>query len=149
MRPLPLRQRRPRRRRRPHRRPHRRRRPRGAGRRHEGVDIHGSTNQYIYAVADGTLTSRAWDQPGLRAGNAWWLTAADGSGTYWFYAHLSEFAPGLKVGSRVEAGQVIGLLGRPGNAGGMHLHFEIHPGGAAAINPDPAVRAMGGCSGET
>ena len=50
----------------------------------------------------GRLALRAaWDQPGLRSGNAWWLTAADGSGTYYFYAHLADFAPELSVGSQV------------------------------------------------
>jgi murein DD-endopeptidase MepM/ murein hydrolase activator NlpD len=122
--------------------------PRGNGRRHEGVDILGETNQRIYAVTSGTLTSRAWDQPGRRAGNAWWLTATDGSGTYYFYAHLSGFAPGLGVGSRVEAGQVIGFMGSTGNAAGPHLHFEVHPGGGAAVNPYPAMRAMGACTGD-
>ena len=29
----------------------------------------------------------------LVAGNAWWLTSSDGSGTYYFYGHLSDFAP--------------------------------------------------------
>jgi LysM repeat protein len=72
--------------------------PRGNGRRHEGVDLITSAGNYIYAVTDGTLTRRAWDRPGSLSGNAWWLTSDDGSGTYYFYAHLSAFAPGLAPG---------------------------------------------------
>jgi len=117
---------------------------RGAGRTHEGIDIFAATGQYVYAVADGVLTRRAWDQPGLRAGNAWWLRTADGSASF-FYAHLSAFAPDLEVGSKVKAGQIIGFVGQTGNALGPHLHFEIHPGGGRAINPYESVKAAGGC----
>jgi murein DD-endopeptidase MepM/ murein hydrolase activator NlpD len=117
--------------------------PRGGARRHEGVDLMAKQGQYVYAVTDGVLSARAWDQPGTRAGNAWWLTAADG--TYYFYAHLSDFAPDLKVGSKVVAGQIIGFVGSTGNAAGSHLHFEIHPKGGPAINPYPIVKAAGGC----
>jgi LysM repeat protein len=118
---------------------------RANGRRHEGVDLLAQAGQYIYAVTDGTLTKRAWDQPGSLSGNAWWLTAADGSGTYYFYAHLSGFAEGLKVGSKVKAGEIIGFLGETGSAAAPHLHFEIHPGGGGPVNPYWAVKAMGGC----
>jgi murein DD-endopeptidase MepM/ murein hydrolase activator NlpD len=119
--------------------------PRGAGRTHQGTDLFARVGSYVYAVVDGTLTRRAWDQPGLRSGNAWWLTAADGSGTYYFYAHLADFAPELEVGSRVEAGQIIGFMGNTGNSAFPHLHFEMHPGGGAAVNPYPLLRSLGGC----
>ncbi len=117
--------------------------PRGAGRRHEGVDLIVASGNVVYAVADGVLTRRAWDQPGSLSGNAWWLTTADGS--YFFYAHLSDFAPGLRTGSRVRAGQIIGFVGSTGNSATPHLHFEIHPFGGEPINPYPTVRAAGGC----
>jgi murein DD-endopeptidase MepM/ murein hydrolase activator NlpD len=117
---------------------------RSEGRRHEGVDIFTVPGQYVYAVVDGRLSSRIWNQPGLRSGNAWWLTAADGSATF-FYAHLLDFAPGLRAGSRVQAGQIIGFVGDTGNAAAVHLHFEIHPGGGDAVNPYPMVKAVGGC----
>ena len=118
---------------------------RGAGRVHEGVDVLTAPGNYVYAVVDGILWKRAWYQPGLRAGNAWWLLAADGSGTYYFYAHLAAFAPGLAVGSRVEAGEVIGFVGDTGSAAAPHLHFEIHPRGGSPVNPYPVVRSVGGC----
>ncbi len=119
--------------------------PRGGGRRHEGTDLFAALGSYVYAVADGTLTRRAWDQPGSRSGNAWWLTAADGSGTYYFYAHLADFAPDLGVGSRVEAGQIIGFMGNTGNSAFPHLHLEIHPNGGGAVSPYPVLRQLGGC----
>jgi murein DD-endopeptidase MepM/ murein hydrolase activator NlpD len=119
--------------------------PRGSGRRHQGTDLFAAPNSYVYAIVDGTLTRRSWDQPGLRSGNAWWLTAADGSGTYYFYGHLADFAPELSVGSRVEAGEIIGFMGNTGNSAFPHLHFEIHPNGGGAVNPYPLLRQLGGC----
>ncbi len=118
---------------------------RSGGRKHEGVDLIARTGQFLYAVVDGTLTKQAWDQPGSLSGNAWWLTGADG--TYYFYAHLSAFAPDLAVGSKVVAGQIIGWVGATGNAAAPHLHFEIHPAGlgGAPVNPTPSVKAVDGC----
>ena len=121
--------------------------PRGGGRLHEGVDIMAKAGQYVYAVQAGTLTKQTVDRPGSLSGNAWWLTGADGS--YYFYAHLSAFAADLRVGSKVAAGQVIGYVGRTGNASGAHLHFEVHPRGGAAVNPTPIVRAVDGCTNST
>lgn len=117
--------------------------PRAGGRLHEGVDIIARMGQYVYAADNGTLTIQYWDAPGRLAGNGWRLTRADG--TYFFYAHLSAFAPGLKVGSKVVAGQIIGFIGSTGSSSTPHLHFEVHPGGGAAINPTPIVRAVDGC----
>jgi murein DD-endopeptidase MepM/ murein hydrolase activator NlpD len=121
--------------------------PRGGGRLHEGVDIMAKSGQYVYAAQDGKLTKQTLDRPGSLSGNAWWLTGDDG--TYFFYAHLSAFAPNLKVGSKVVAGQVIGYVGSTGNASGAHLHFEVHPKGGAATNPTPIVRAVDGCRTST
>ncbi len=117
--------------------------PRSGGRAHEGVDIIAGAGHLVYAAVDGTLTKQYIDAPGSLSGNGWRLTRSDG--TYYFYAHLSSFAPGLKVGSVVASGQIIGYVGMTGNAGTAHLHFEVHPGGGAAVNPTPVVRAVDGC----
>lgn len=121
--------------------------PRGGGRLHEGVDVMARAGQYVYAVQDGMLSKQTFDRPGSLSGNAWWLTGSEGS--YFFYAHLSAFAPDLKVGSKVAAGQIIGYVGRTGNASGAHLHFEVHPKGGPAVNPTPIVRAVDGCRNTT
>src|SRR6185369_13533900 len=117
--------------------------PRGGGRSHEGVDIIAKAGQYVYAVKDGVLTKKYLDAPGSLSGNGWRLTTADG--TYFFYAHLSTFASGLSVGSPVKAGQILGQVGMTGDAPIPHLHFEVHPGGGASVNPTPVVKAVDGC----
>ncbi|MEO7371010.1 MAG: LysM peptidoglycan-binding domain-containing M23 family metallopeptidase [Ilumatobacteraceae bacterium] len=117
--------------------------PRSGGRSHEGVDIIDKAGQWVYAVKDGTLSKRYIDAPGSLSGNGWRLTTSNG--TYFFYAHLSAFAPGLAVGSPVKAGQIIGQVGMTGDAPIPHLHFEVHPFGGASVNPTPVVKAVDGC----
>lgn len=117
---------------------------RSGGRRHLGVDIIGATGRAIYAVTAGTITRKYLDTPGSLSGNGLRLTRPDG--TYFFYAHLSEFAPGIEIGTTVVPGQVLGYNGATGNATVPHLHFEVHPGGGSPINPYPVVKAVDACN---
>src|SRR5439155_20955716 len=54
----------------------------------------------------------------------------------------TAYAPGLKSGARVTAGQLVGFVGDSGDADGIHphLHFEVHPGDGAAVDPYPYLR---------
>ena len=116
---------------------------RSAGRSHLGVDIGAAEGQELYAVVTGRVTQIYVDSPGSLAGNGLKIATADG--TYFFYAHLKSLAPGIQVGTQVTAGQLVGWVGKTGNAGIPHLHLEIHPGGGSAINPYPVVKAFGAC----
>jgi murein DD-endopeptidase MepM/ murein hydrolase activator NlpD len=116
--------------------------PRPGNRLHIGVDIVGPKGLALYAVVDGTIT-KMYGADSPLSGNALRLTGADK--TYFFYAHLDSFAPGITVGSTVRAGQIIGYMGSTGNSGVSHLHFEVHPGGGDAINPYPVVKAVDAC----
>lgn len=113
--------------------------PRSGGRRHQGVDIYAASGTPSAAVVDGTILRLTRSS---RGGISLYLRGGDGS--EYFYAHLSGYA--VSAGQRVSAGQHVAYVGNTGNArGGVpHLHFEIHPGGGAAINPYPTVRAACG-----
>ena len=121
--------------------------PRSGGRSHEGTDILASLGQAVYAVESGTITTKtAVGAPNASlSGNSLVVTRADRS--YYMYAHLSAFAPGVDKGSRVALGQVIGYVGDTGNpgAGNYHLHFEVHPGGGAAVNALTLTEVPTGC----
>ena len=118
--------------------------PRSGGRSHQGVDIIAAQGKLIYAVADGTITKIYTDYPGSLSGNGVRLTLADG--TYFFYAHMTNVADGISVGTKVKAGQTIGYVGSTGSSATNHLHFEVHPKGGAAVNPYPLVKAIDACA---
>ena len=115
---------------------------RSGGRSHEGTDVIGPKGLALYAVVDGVITKTYVGA--ANGGTALRLTAADG--TYFYYAHLDSFAPGIAAGTPVRAGQIIGFSGDTGNAGTPHLHFEVHPRGGAAVNPYPILKAIDACS---
>lgn len=103
---------------------------RSGGRRHAGTDIFTNEGTPVLAVVPGTVR---FDVNEL-GGNVAYLTALQDDGTWFYYAHL--LAPG-GAGGYVVAGETIGRVGRTGNAAhtAAHLHFEIHPGGGAPVDP--------------
>jgi murein DD-endopeptidase MepM/ murein hydrolase activator NlpD len=116
---------------------------RSVGRVHLGVDILAKEGNELYAVASGTISKIYTVEKDPLTGNGLRISRPDG--TYFFYGHLSAFPPGIAVGTAVSAGQVVGYVGRTGNAGVPHLHLEVHPGGGSAVNPYPIVKAIGAC----
>jgi murein DD-endopeptidase MepM/ murein hydrolase activator NlpD len=123
--------------------------PRPGGRIHQGIDLMSSLGQEIYAVGNGKLIKKTIDgnSDATLSGNAWKLQMSDGTGTYYFYAHLSTFAAGLSEGDSVTIGQVIGYVGDTGDAGpgNYHLHFEVHPKGGDAVDPYPLLSIPKAC----
>jgi len=121
--------------------------PRAGTGQHYGNDIFGPTGTPILAVADGRLSKVGVNTLG---GNRLWLT--DDAGNWFYYAHLSAYAPVAVEGARVTRGQVIAFMGNTGQAitTPPHLHFEIHPGGmdATALNPYPYLLAWERGAGE-
>ncbi len=118
--------------------------PRGADRKHLGVDIIAKEGNLLYAVADGTITKLYTVGTDKLAGNGVRLTTADG--TYFFYGHMQKLADGITIGTKVKAGQVVGYVGKTGDTNTPHLHIEVHPLGGDAIDPTPVVAAVDACS---
>ncbi|GAB4519547.1 MAG: hypothetical protein Kow00133_05300 [Amphiplicatus sp.] len=92
----------------------------GAGAFHKGVDLYTGRPRPVPAAGDGTV-AEAGKQRGF--GNTILIRHRNGVETR--YAHLSSFAPGMRRGARVRAGDVIGQTGRTGNATAVHLHYEV------------------------
>src|SRR3977135_2182125 len=88
---------------------------------HRGVDYGAPVGTRIKATGDGVV-SFAGRRNGY--GNLIVLRHFGGYSTY--YAHLRNFAPRLRTGSRVVQGEIIGYVGQTGWASGPHLHYEFH-----------------------
>ncbi|HME90456.1 MAG TPA: M23 family metallopeptidase, partial [Myxococcaceae bacterium] len=87
---------------------------------HQGVDYGAPTGTKVKATGDGVVAF-AGRKSGY--GNLVVLRHHGGYSTY--YAHLRDFARGLKPGKRVLQGEVIGYVGQTGWATGPHLHYEF------------------------
>ncbi len=101
----------------------------GTYRAHLGVDYGAPYGSAVVAVAAGTVVSAGWAGGG---GNQVRLRHARGYETY--YLHLSRFAKGIRAGSRVAQGEVIGYVGATGTATGPHLDYRVRKNGVF-VNP--------------
>lgn len=97
---------------------------------HLGVDYAAPTGTPVVAIADGTVTAKYWDKGG--GGNVLKLKHANGYTSS--YLHLSKYAKGIAVGTRVSQGQTICYVGNTGASTGPHLDFRVYKNGKA-IDP--------------
>lgn len=88
---------------------------------HTAVDYAAPTGTPVHAIGDGTVTLCGWD--GTGGGNRIRIKHMQGYESC--YMHLSKFAKGIRAGSRVSQGQLIGYVGATGTATGPHLDFRI------------------------
>ncbi|TVP53555.1 MAG: M23 family metallopeptidase [Gemmatimonadales bacterium] len=91
---------------------------------HIGVDYAAATGTPVMATADGTVSIR-----GVQGGYGNLVEIRHANGFMTRYAHLNGFASGVRQGSRVSQGTVIGYVGMTGTATGPHLHYELHKDG--------------------
>nr|WP_245411580.1 peptidoglycan DD-metalloendopeptidase family protein [Alkalicoccus urumqiensis] len=107
----------------------------GEVRAHNGTDYDSSGGLNIYAAESGTVIS-AGRMSGY--GNTVLVShVIDGKPYTTLYAHLADMS--VSAGDRVGRGERIATMGTTGVSTGVHLHFEVHPGGYAggssAVNP--------------
>jgi hypothetical protein len=125
-----------------------------AGGPHQGNDLMAARHTPAVAVEAGKV--KFWT---TSASAGCMLYLYGDSGTTYLYIHLNNdltasndnrgkcvagtsYAPGLKDGAHVGAGQLVGFVGDSGDANGIspHLHFEVHPNGGAAVSPYKYLR---------
>ncbi|HEX3621715.1 MAG TPA: M23 family metallopeptidase [Acidimicrobiales bacterium] len=99
---------------------------------HQGDDLFAARGTPVRAPFDGVVRFAPNEGAG---GNAAYLTVPDG--TYYYMAHLDSVSTKISSGAKVKQGDVLGFTGDTGDAtgGATHVHFEIHPGGGAAVDP--------------
>lgn len=101
---------------------------------HRGVDYAAPAGTKVYAAGAGRVQFR-----GQKGGFGNLVEIAHSGKVVTRYGHLQRFAPDLKVGQRVEQGQLIGYVGSTGLATGPHLHFEFIENGVY-VDPQKAIR---------
>ena len=121
----------------------------GGNREHEGTDVIPSVKVSGYfpvlSVSDGVVENIGWLELG-----GWRVGISSESGGYYYYAHLDSYAPDLKVGDKVSAGELLGFMGdtgygkKEGTKGKfiVHLHFGIYvdiEGNQVSVNPYPIL----------
>jgi murein DD-endopeptidase MepM/ murein hydrolase activator NlpD len=122
----------------------------GGTRRHHGQDIMAPRMTPLVAAFDGVVSVSA--NPGH-----YWLTLVSDDGWRALYMHMNNdtpgtddgkggerfaFAPGVKSGASVRAGELLGWVGDSGNAEGVgpHLHFELHTPEGHVVNAVHSLR---------
>ena len=101
----------------------------GNFRAHPAIDYRAPHGAQVVSVAAGTVEFAA------RSGASGNLVRVRHAGGYeTMYLHLSRFGPGIRPGTRVSQGQVIGYVGATGVVTGTHLDFRVRKNGSW-VNP--------------
>ncbi len=117
----------------------------GGRRMHEGCDIFAGHGTPVMSTAHGVVEVIGWNRFG-----GWRIGVRDLNNIYHYYAHLAGFEKGVKRGSIVKPGQVIGYVGssgygKPGTSGKFppHLHYGMYRETGTrewAFDPTPHLR---------
>jgi len=114
----------------------------GYTKKHTGVDFGARSGTPIKAAGNGVV-----EVAGRNGGYGNYVRIRHNSEYKTAYAHMRKFAKGIRKGTRVKQGQVIGYVGSTGRSTGPHLHYEVVKNGRK-INPLsvklPAGRKLGG-----
>lgn len=103
---------------------------------HTGIDYLCPMGTPILASENGTVVFSGWDSTGY----GYCVKIRHGDGCTTLYAHLKMVA--VKVGQKVNKGDVIGYSGTTGNSTGPHLHFEIRGADGKAFDPMTVLHSV-------
>jgi len=92
----------------------------GYNKMHRGTDFAAPMGTPIMASGSGIIVRARWCGGG---GNC--VKIKHNSTYLTIYAHMKNFARGIKEGIRVKQGQIIGYVGSTGKSTGPHLHYEV------------------------
>jgi murein DD-endopeptidase MepM/ murein hydrolase activator NlpD len=109
----------------------------GKWKQHKGIDFAAAMGTPIRAAGDGVI-----DFAGVQGGYGNFVQIKHWANYSTAYAHMSRFAPGIRRGTKVSQGQVIGYVGSTGWSTGAHLHYEFRVGGEARDPGKVAVVAQ-------
>ena len=101
---------------------------------HKGVDYGAPIGTPVHATGDGVIESM-----GRERHYGWMLRIRHSDSVETAYSHLARFTPGLKAGSAISAGEIIGTVGHSGWATGPHLDYEVIVDGRS-VDPDSLRR---------
>ena len=101
----------------------------GGYRAHLGVDYGAPHGAAVVSVAAGVVVTAGWAGGGGRQ-----VRIRHAGGYESYYLHLSRFGKGIRAGSRVGQGEVVGLVGSTGTATGPHLDYRLRKNGVF-VNP--------------
>ena len=87
---------------------------------HQGTDFAAPTGTPIMASGSGTIEYSGW-----KGGYGKFISIRHSPVYQTNYAHLQDYAKGIRRGIKVQQGQVIGYLGSTGSSTGPHLHYEV------------------------
>lgn len=101
---------------------------------HSGIDIVAPEGTKVRASGDGVVAYIGWNYAD-GADPAWIVIVAHSQSLQTWYAHMRPAYPGgIKAGSKIKAGQVLGYEGNTGHSTGAHLHWAVRYNGNF-VNP--------------
>lgn len=98
------------------------------GRLHAGEDFAAPIGTKLVSMSTGTVVFA-----GEESGYGTLVKIRYWDGTISYFAHMSRIS--VTEGEGVEPGEIVGRTGNSGHSTGPHLHLEIHPDGADAVDP--------------
>jgi murein DD-endopeptidase MepM/ murein hydrolase activator NlpD len=104
---------------------------------HHGIDYAAATGTPVSAVGDGTVNFA-----GFRGGYGRLIIISHPNGYQTYYGHLSGISKNVRLGKKVQQGDLVGYVGATGLATGPHLHYEMRQG-QNAINPSKVKNVAG------